>query len=515
MNTRTRLVYGVLFGVWALIVLWQVEEHYRVVRYEKSKLIDLSHYVSRSLGVVLREQVRFGGAIKERLEATWSDLVQRGDLKAVALLNKDGDEMAAAGPLIDLEAKGLRTSGVHWGDNTVTLVANVIDLLPADLAGDGDGRPPIIIRAEGWRGPNPGGLGRPFGPPPGRPAPVDGAPTNSMPGLAGGTNEAANPNFERSRPGPEHRDGENRQRFGFVRPPWMSNEDYKAVIQKQGAASFVFVLSKEKMNADCNRDLWLRALISVLGAISVAGFGLAWRNQVTSAELELRLVRASELNSRLKETNLAAAGLAHETRNPLNIVRGLAQMISKREDAPPEIRTKSREIIDETDRVTAQLNDFINFSKPREVRRSNVALGSVANEVVRALGSDIEEKCVRLEVGSGLPSVEADEQLLRQALFNLLLNAIQAVDRGGEIHVAAGRSGSNGVWLEVRDNGPGVPAENRNEVFKPYFTTHAGGTGLGLAVVHQIVLAHGWEIACLPNDPKGAVFRITHLKTAG
>ena len=68
--------------------------------------------------------------------------------------------------------------------------------------------------------------------------------------------------------------------------------------------------------------------------------------------------------------------------------------------------------------------------------------------------------------------------------------------------------------MEVRDNGPGVPAESRNEIFKPYFTTQKTGTGLGLAVVQQIVLAHGWEIQCLANEPKGAVFRITHLKVA-
>jgi signal transduction histidine kinase len=68
--------------------------------------------------------------------------------------------------------------------------------------------------------------------------------------------------------------------------------------------------------------------------------------------------------------------------------------------------------------------------------------------------------------------------------------------------------------FEVRDDGPGVPPEQRQEIFKPYFTTNQKGTGLGLAVVQQIVLAHGWEIACLANEPKGALFRITHLKIA-
>ena len=130
------------------------------------------------------------------------------------------------------------------------------------------------------------------------------------------------------------------------------------------------------------------------------------------------------------------------------------------------------------------------------------------------MGCDLEEKCVRLRVPEPLPVIEADEPLLRQALFNLLINAVQAVERGGDIEVAALKQNSQGVILEIRDNGPGVPVEQRLEIFKPYFTTHQKGTGLGLAVVQQIVLAHGWEIECLSNEPRGAVFRITHLRLA-
>ena len=97
----------------------------------------------------------------------------------------------------------------------------------------------------------------------------------------------------------------------------------------------------------------------------------------------------------------------------------------------------------------------------------------------------------------------------------LILNAAQAVDGDGYIEVVATRQNAGEALLEIRDNGPGVPNDQRNEIFKPYFTTQKTGTGLGLAVVQQIVLAHGWEIECLPNSPKGAVFRITHLKVAG
>jgi signal transduction histidine kinase len=126
----------------------------------------------------------------------------------------------------------------------------------------------------------------------------------------------------------------------------------------------------------------------------------------------------------------------------------------------------------------------------------------------------LEEKAIRLQVQEDMPRIEADEQLLRQALFNLLLNASQAVNRGGEITVAAQRQNGGGVTLEIRDNGPGVPREQREDIFKPYFTTNQKGTGLGLAVVQQIVLAHGWEVQCLDNTPRGAVFRISHIGPA-
>jgi signal transduction histidine kinase len=260
-------------------------------------------------------------------------------------------------------------------------------------------------------------------------------------------------------------------------------------------------------------DLWLRGIIILFAGISAIGAALAWRNVSKTSELQIRLVRASELNSHLKEMNLAAAGLAHETRNPLNIIRGMAQMILKT-DASADLREKSKAIVDETDKVTAQLNEFINYSRPREVRRGKIALNAVVTEVVRALNFDIEEKKIRVESKVEPFLIEADEQLLRQALFNLLLNSIQAVGENGQIQFAAHKNGSSEASFEISDNGPGVPPDQRREIFKPYFTTHQKGTGLGLAVVQQIVLAHGWEIECLGNEPKGAVFRISHLKPA-
>jgi len=88
---------------------------------------------------------------------------------------------------------------------------------------------------------------------------------------------------------------------------------------------------------------------------------------------------------------------------------------------------------------------------------------------------------------------------------------VQAVAPNGAIEIRAYRKNGSAA-LDICDNGPGVALEHRTQIFKPYVTMTESGTGLGLAVVQQIVSAHGWEIQCLPNEPKGAIFRITHLK---
>jgi signal transduction histidine kinase len=295
----------------------------------------------------------------------------------------------------------------------------------------------------------------------------------------------------------------------------MDEAQFESLVKKRELHGLVMTLSTENLRAINRYDFWVRCVIALFAGISAVGIGLAWRNISQTSDLQIRLVRASELNSHLKEMNLAAAGLAHETRNPLNIIRGMAQMLSKQTGASSEeIQEKSRAIVNETDKVTAQLNEFINYSRPREVRRSKIALNSAMNEVVRTVAHDIEEKKLRVETGGEPIAVEADEQLLRQVLFNLLLNAIQAVGLDGQIQISTQRAGATEATLEIRDDGPGVPPERRQEIFKPYFTTNQKGTGLGLAVVQQIVLAHGWEIECLANEPKGALFRITHLKIA-
>ncbi len=499
------LIYGLLLGVWVLVVAWQVEEHVRVREAAKTDLRNRSREIANTLSAVIRA-LRFRGAVvQDRLEPVLdllvngrtNELVKASELISVTLLNTAGDPVVSVGQT-NLDQKAITQEGEHWGPNSVTFVNPVEGVSVSEGVTN---NPTVVLPSfrtmtNGMRG------GERDGPHPGPPD------ESRFPNLAD-TNNADSPP-------PPPPDSENHPR-GSHRPPWMrwmDENEYKALTAKRELHGLVLVMSTANFQIFCQHDWLLRYVIMFFAGLSVIGVGLAWRNVSKTAELQIRLVRASELNSHLKEMNLAVAGLAHETRNPLNIIRGMAQMISKQNNASAEVRDQSRAIMQEADKVTVQLNEFINYSRPREIRRSSLALSAAVNEVVRALSHDIEEKKIQVAIKGEQLTIEADEQLLRQALFNLLLNAFQAVSENGRIQFLARRTSASEACLEITDDGPGVTPENRREIFKPYFTTHQKGTGLGLAVVLQIVQAHGWEIECLANEPKGALFRITHLKLA-
>ena len=534
LTRRRLLVYGLLLGVWLVVVGWQVEEHVRIKDAAKADFRNRSKEIANTLSAVIRA-MRFRDAVlQDRLEPVLSELVNErtnelvksSELLSIALLNTAGDPVVSAGSPMNLQQKDLLQEGEHWGPNSVTFVTAIAG---ASATPEGVTNTTVVLPSfrsltnsftnaprENWRRfPRRERRSEAFGA------------SNSA---SGASTKLAGPGERDDRfrnreahgepPGPPP-DGERRSRgtdFRPRRPPWMrwmNEAEFESLVKKRELHGLVMTMSTQNLRAINVYDFWLRCVIALFAGVGVFGIGLAWRNMSKTSELQIRLVRASELNSHLKEMNLAAAGLAHETRNPLNIIRGMAQMISKQSNAPAEIREQSRAIVDETDKVTAQLNEFINYSRPREVRRSALPLTAAINEVVRTLGHDLDEKKIQLEVTGEPVTIEADEQLFRQALFNLALNATQAVAENGRIQIETRKTDAGEAYLEVRDDGPGVPADRRQEIFKPYFTTNQKGTGLGLAVVQQIVLAHGWEIECLANEPQGALFRITHLKVVG
>lgn len=483
---RNRWVYLLLAVGAILICVWQGFEHCRARETARSALLNRAIDITNTLGVVLRSQGFFGLVRQARLEAALRELTKSGELESVAVLYASGNVAASAGVPMELDTESLLTTGVRWGEDTLTVVN------PVDLGADPqDGNTPraSIVIPEGEDI-------EPHRPPP-PPRPRDGEGTDDSPGD--------------ERPRRRWRDSSGPRSFG--RPFWLNEQEYTELVNKQGVHYFVLSLSTSGYRTAVGRDLRLRALMVGISLVAVAGLALAWRNAEHSASLQMDLLRADEMNRHLKEMNLAAAGLAHETRNPLNIIRGLAQMMSKRDDAQADVRGTACRIADEVDRVTERLNQFIAYSRPPEVKPAPTDLKAVVADVARTLETDREDKGIRFDLTGPDMTVYADESLLRQVVFNLLLNAIQALPHGGAVSVTLSKEWSNGAMMEVRDNGPGVPESSREDIFRPYFTTSKQGTGLGLAVVRHIVLAHGWDIAYMPNDGGGAVFRITGLQT--
>lgn len=220
------------------------------------------------------------------------------------------------------------------------------------------------------------------------------------------------------------------------------------------------------------------------------------------------LVRAGRLSALGQMT----AGLAHEIKNPLASLKGTAQILGD-EIAPDSPRRRMLALhLREIDRLTATLDRFLAFARPHEVTRREADLGPVVADVLALVEPQARGHNVRLVRDSGtIPPVSCDPDLVAQVLMNLLLNAVQAMPDGGEVHVGL-REVSRGprrfACLEVRDTGPGVPLNLRDRIFDPMFTTRPEGAGLGLSISARIVEAHEGLIEVADAPGGGACFRV-------
>jgi signal transduction histidine kinase len=156
------------------------------------------------------------------------------------------------------------------------------------------------------------------------------------------------------------------------------------------------------------------------------------------------------------------------------------------------------------------LTDLLALGKSTTVEYRAVEVVPTLEPVLRLIESTARKRGVTLAVraGGALPPVWADADRLKQILLNLLLNAIEASPHGSEVAIEM-RAARQGVLIEVTDHGSGIPAEHLEDIFNPFFTTKETGTGLGLALVHQMVVEHGGEITVDSAPGRGTVFRVT------
>lgn len=203
-----------------------------------------------------------------------------------------------------------------------------------------------------------------------------------------------------------------------------------------------------------------------------------------------------------------AAGAAHEIRNPLTSIRGFIQLLQARQgEGQAEYY---RIILGEIDRIDAIIHDLLLLARPSQLHRVPLSLSALLEEVLLLYQSEFQQHGIRVEtaVDPALGAVELDPKMIRQLLWNLLINAVQAMPQGGLLTLDATPGEADLVRLVVSDTGMGIAPENLKRLFDPFFTTKEEGTGLGLALCHSIVQAHGGEIQVESQEGGGTTFTI-------
>lgn len=226
-----------------------------------------------------------------------------------------------------------------------------------------------------------------------------------------------------------------------------------------------------------------------------------------SDELEAKNRELARKN-RLADLGQMASHVAHEVRNSLVPMKLYLSLLRRRIDEDRGSLDVLDKVLSGFTALEATIGDLLHFSSQRDPRCETVVVSQLLSAVVQSLAPQLEaqEIVAHLDCPRGL-TARLDPEMLRRALLNLILNAIDVLPEGGDLVVTACRT-SLGLEIEVADSGPGVPPPQLNRLFEPFFTTKGGGTGLGLAIVERIAAAHGGRATVLNCPEGGAAFTL-------
>lgn len=215
-----------------------------------------------------------------------------------------------------------------------------------------------------------------------------------------------------------------------------------------------------------------------------------------------RLTERLHSLDKLAALGTMASGIAHEIRNPLNAVRGFAELLRRDVDGDAARARWATRICDGVDEADAIIHNMLSFGAPEKLRRETLDAQQLIESAIalarRALPREADPAAWSIDSSVDAPAFSGDRIKLRQALRNLVANALDAQPRGGSVHVSCARRGDE-IVFDVFDGGPGIPPELRRRVVDPFFTTRAEGTGLGLALVHTIAELHGGRFQVSPT----------------
>jgi two-component system sensor histidine kinase HydH len=201
-----------------------------------------------------------------------------------------------------------------------------------------------------------------------------------------------------------------------------------------------------------------------------------------------------------------AAGVAHEIRNPLSSIKGLATFFQEQFADGSEAREAAGVMIREVDRLNRVISELLDFARPTDLNRRLSDLPPLINRSIQLIQQDAASQNITIEVHipDDIRPVSIDPDRLTQCLLNLYLNALQAMPQGGTLTVGCHHEdGGRKVRITVGDTGEGIAAEHLDSIFNPYFTTKNKGTGLGLAIVHKIIEAHQAHLNVESTPGKG------------
>ena len=218
-------------------------------------------------------------------------------------------------------------------------------------------------------------------------------------------------------------------------------------------------------------------------------------------------------HKRLVALGKLSAGIAHEIRNPLSSIRGLAQFVYNSFSKSDERKEDLNTIIQEVDRLNKLVAQVLDYAKLKVLNLASFSLSNLINKIVELFKQEIKNKQIKfnLEISPDISLIQADEDQIRQILMNIIINAIQAITEKGEIKIKTEKSllkGKPAIKLIIEDNGIGIVDKDLNQIFDPFFSTKEKGSGLGLSIVYKLVEGHQGEIKVESKEGEGTKFII-------
>ncbi len=284
-------------------------------------------------------------------------------------------------------------------------------------------------------------------------------------------------------------------------------EPEEADAREIGIPRDLIVRDLERLKADLQMKLWIGAGLAVLILLLAFLYVLRLLNRTRLLEAQ------AQMDDRLAFIGGLAAGLAHEIRNPLNVLSMNLQMLEEEIAGPQggqgeEARAYVATLQGEIRRLSNLVNNFLSYARPNQMRFEMRDLNQVLEEICRLVRPEFETRQlqIRQDLSPYMPPVDLDDAQIRQAIMNIVINATQILKPGGVVTIRS-RVGPEGeAIVSIEDNGPGVRPEDKDRIFDLFYSTRGGGTGLGLPIAARILEAHGGSITVESEPGKGARF---------